>query len=177
MEASHEQTILMWSAPLRPFKKRSFVLIRFFFAIALILSAIVFFVGDLITILPIWAILFLFYIFAITPPPIVENRVTALGIETGGGIVLRWNALSYYYFTERLGYTICVVVGHSPYNTHTYLVVDTSETRTALDRVLAEHLMRVSKPPKTFVDKAVSVFSSLVPEVSDATTANIQKTT
>jgi hypothetical protein len=79
-----DQTLMVWKAPLRPYKKRSTILLRFFLAVALLVSAIVFFFGDLVTIVPIWALLFLFYIFAITPPPIVDNRITVFGVETAG---------------------------------------------------------------------------------------------
>ena len=57
-----DQTLFVWKAPLRPYKKRSTTLLRFFLAVALLVSAVVFFFGDLVTILPIWALLFLFYI-------------------------------------------------------------------------------------------------------------------
>jgi len=167
MENEHDQTLLSWSAPLRPFKKRSPVVIRFFLAVALLLSAIIFFFGDAVTILPIWAVLFLFYIFAITPPPQVENRVTMFGVETSGGIMLRWDALSHYYFIDRFGYTVCVLVTHGPYFAHTYLVVSDEQTKTQLNSVLSKHLMFMAKPPITLTDKLIGLFSKIVPDVED----------
>lgn len=169
MDTEHDQTLLSWNAPLRPFKKRSTVVMRFFLAIALLLSAVIFFFGDAVTILPIWAVLFLFYIFAITPPPLVENRVTTFGVETSGGIMLRWDALSHYYFTERFGYVVCVLVTHGPYFAHTYLVVPDDQTKSQLSVILSKHLMFMTKPPVTLTDRLIGLFSKIVPDNEEKT--------
>lgn len=158
-----DQTLFVWKAPLRPYKKRSTTLLRFFLAVALLVSAVVFFFGDLVTILPIWALLFLFYIFAITPPPIVDNRITVFGVETAG-VMLRWDILSHYYFDERLGHQILVLVTHGPYYAHSYLVLPNTETKVAVNAILNQHLMLMTNPPKTITDKLVRFFSSLIPE-------------
>ncbi len=169
-ENEHDQTLLSWKAPLRPFKKRSPVVLRFFLAIALLISAVIFFFGDTVTILPVWALLFLFYIFAITPPPIVENKITKFGVETSAGIMMRWDMLSHYYFLDRFGYKVCVLVTHAPYNAHTYLVMPSDDTTSAqLGTVLSQHLMYVSKPPVTITDKLINLFSKIVPETEDKT--------
>lgn len=160
-----DQTLMVWKAPLRPYKKRSTILLRFFLAVALLVSAIVFFFGDLVTIVPIWALLFLFYIFAITPPPIVDNRITVFGVETAG-VMLRWDTLSHYYFDERLGYQVLVLVTHGPYYAHSYLVLPDNETKVSVNNVLNQHLMLMTNPPKTLTDKIIKFLSDLVPEES-----------
>jgi hypothetical protein len=144
---AQDQTVFVWKAPLRPYKKRSTILLRFFLAVALLVSAVVFFFGDLVTILPIWALLFLFYIFAITPPPIVDNRITVFGVETAG-VMLRWDVLSHYYFDERLGYQVLVLVTHGPYYAHSYLVLPDNETKSTVNAILNQHLMLMTNPPK-----------------------------
>ncbi|HNQ31488.1 MAG TPA: hypothetical protein PKG71_02095 [Candidatus Woesebacteria bacterium] len=158
-----DQTLFTWSAPLRPFKKRSTTLLRFFLAVALLISAVVFFFGDLVTVVPIWALLFLFYIFAITPPPIIENRITVFGVETAG-VMLRWDALSHYYFDERLGYRLVVLVTHGPYYAHSYLVMPDEDTRIKVSKILNQHLMCLTNPPKTFTDKIIRFLYGLIPE-------------
>lgn len=158
-----DQTLFTWSAPLRPFKKRSTTLLRFFLAVALLISAVVFFFGDLVTVVPVWALLFLFYIFAITPPPTIENRITVFGVETAG-VMLRWDALSHYYFDERLGYRLVVLVTHGPYYAHSYLVVPDEETRKKVSAILNQHLMCLTNPPKTFTDKIIRFLYGLIPE-------------
>lgn len=162
-QGHQDQTLYSWRAPLRPYKKRSVVLLRFFLALALLISAVVFFFGDMVTILPVWALLFLFYIFAVTPPPIIENRITTFGVESSG-VTLRWDALSHYYYMERLGFTILVLITHGPYFGHSYLVVTSEQMRKELDAILSKHLMVVSTPPPSFTDKLIKLFSNLVPE-------------
>ena len=166
---AQDQTVFVWKAPLRPYKKRSTILLRFFLAVALIVSAVGFFFGELVTILPIWALLFLFYLFAITPPPIVDNRITVFGVETAG-VMLRWDVLSHYYFDERLGYQVLVLVTHGPYYAHSYLVLPDAETKSTVNAILNQHLMLMTNPPKTVTDKIIRFFSTLIPEETVVTT-------
>src|SRR3989338_4341121 len=108
------QTVFAWKAPLRPYKKRSRLVLRFYLAVTLLLSLIVFFFGDKILLIPIWAVLFLFYVLTITPPPEVENKISKFGLETAG-VTLRWEALSHFYFTKRFNFDILTIVSHGPY--------------------------------------------------------------
>jgi len=162
-QTQQDQTLYSWKAPLRPFRRRSTTLLRFFLALALLISAIVFFFGDLVTIIPVWALLFLFYVFAITPPPIVESHITRFGVETMG-VSLRWDSLSHYYFIDRFGYQVLVLVTHGPYYAHSFLVIPNVETRNAINIILNQHLMYLKNPPFTFTDKIIKILSKLVPE-------------
>src|SRR3990167_788183 len=91
------QIQLAWRAPLRPFIKRSQRVMRFYLALTLLISLIIFFLGDRILLLPIWTLLFLFFVLTSTPPPEVDNKITQFSIETAGA-TLRWEALDYFYF-------------------------------------------------------------------------------
>jgi|GEM_PF-641589 len=157
------QIVYSWKAPLRAYKKRSKSVLRFYIAVALLLTAIIFFLGDRILIIPIWSILFLFYVLTVTPPPEIENRITKFGIETAG-ITLRWEALSHFYFHNRFGFTILTIVSHPPYNMHAYLVVPTDAIKTDLIKILAEHVVYQEKPGLTFTDRMIKILSSLVPD-------------
>lgn len=157
------QVLYSWKAPLRAYKKRSKNVLRFYLAVALLLTAIVFFLGDKILIIPIWSILFLFYVLTITPPPEVENRITKFGIETAG-ITLRWEALSHFYFNNRFGFTILTIVTHPPYNMHAYLVVPTDIVKKDTMRILAEHIVFLEKPTLTFTDRMIVALSHLIPD-------------
>jgi len=157
------QVLFSWKAPLRAYKKRSKNVLRFYLAVALLLTAIIFFLGVRILIVPIWAILFLFYVLTITPPPEVENRISKFGIETAG-ITMRWEALSHFYFTERFGFIILTIVTHPPYNLHAYLIVPDKSIKKNLINILAEHIVYMEKPKLTFVDRLIKAFSYLVPD-------------
>lgn len=157
------QVLITWHAPLRPYKKRKKQIIRFYLAVALLSSLIVFFFGDRILLIPIWAILFLFYVLTITPPPDVENRVTVFGIESAG-ITARWETLSFFYFTKRFGFIVLTVVSHAPYFYHVYLVLPNEEIKTQLIQILSQHLIYQEKPVRRFIDKLVDWLSTLMPD-------------
>ncbi len=157
------QVIFSWKAPLRPYKKRSRLILRFYLAVALLLSLIVFFFGDRILLIPIWALLFLFYVLTITPPPEVENKITKFGIETAG-VTLRWESLSHYYFTMRFGFHVLTIVGHAPYYYHVYMVVPNEEIKKSLMIILSEHLVYQEKPQRSLTDKMVDWLSKLIPD-------------
>ncbi len=157
------QLLYRWKAPLRPYKKKSKIILRFYLAVALLLSAIFFFFGDRILLIPIWALVFLFYVLTITPPPDVENRVTAFGIEAAG-VTLRWDALSHFYFGKRFGFITLTIVSRAPYFYHAYMVVPDEEAKKRLISILSLHLMYQEKPEKTLSDKMLDFLSRVLPD-------------
>lgn len=162
------QVIMSWKAPLRPYKKRSRLVLRFYLAVTLLLSLIVFFFGDRILLVPLWALLFLFYTLTITPPPEVENKITRFGVEVAG-VTLRWESLSYFYFSKRFEHDMVTIVSQPPYYYHIYAVIPDSEIKKQLTFLLSEHLLFKEKPEKTITDTFIDWFSGLVPD-DDGTT-------
>lgn len=173
-EALNPQVVYSWKAPLRAYKKRSKKVLRFYIAVALLLTAIIFFLGDRILIIPIWSILFLFYVLTITPPPQVENKITKFGIETAG-ITLRWEVLSHFYFTYRFGFTILTIVTHAPYNFHSYMVIPSDTIKRQVMRILAEHIVYQDKPSLTFTDRMIHWLSYLIPDDDEETPGSPHK--
>ncbi len=161
------QTIYNWKAPLRPYKKRSGMILRFYLAVALLLSAIFFFFGDRILLIPVWSLVFLFYVLTITPPPEVENKITTFGVEAAG-VTLRWEALSHFYFGKRFGFNTLTIVSRAPYHYHAYMVVPDNDAKDKLKSVLSLHLMYQSKPEKTLSDKMLDFLSLLIPDEEEA---------
>src|SRR3989338_335231 len=157
------QLIFSWKAPLRPYKKRAALVLRFYLAVALLLSLIVFFFCDKILLLPLWAVLFLFYVLTITPPPEVENKITKFGIETAD-VTLRWETLSHFYFTKRFGFYILTLMGHAPYFYHAYIVVPHEEIKKNLILILSQHLVFKEKPRLSLTDRMVDWLTKLIPD-------------
>ena len=169
------QVVFSWRAPLRPYKKQAGLILRFYLAVAFLLSAIMFFFGDKILLIPIWALVFLFYVLTITPPPEVENKITTFGIDAAG-VTLRWEILSHFYFGKRFGFYTLTVVGQAPYFYHAYLVVPNENVKNKLIQILSNHLIYQEKPQKNITDKAVDFLSNLVPdEKEEGTEAVLQK--
>lgn len=167
------QVLLAWKAPLRAYKRRGNNVIRFFFAVAFLLSIIVIFFGDRILLIPIGAVLFLFCVLTVTPPPEVENRVTLFGIETAG-ITLRWDVLSHFYFTKRFGFDVLTTVTHGPYYLHTYMVIPNQEVKNRVTTTLAQHIIYKDKPERTITDRLLDVFNALVPDDEDVATTKTE---
>lgn len=166
--SKNPQVIFSWKAPLRAYKRKSNGVLRFYIALALLLSLIVFFFGDKILVLPIWATMFLVYVLTITPPPITENYITRFGIETAGN-TYRWESLSHFYFIKKFDYHVAVLVGKPPASSYSYLVIQDDKTKDKLFHVLAEHILFVEKPQKTFTDKMSEWLTKLMPDDDEAT--------
>jgi hypothetical protein len=161
------QLMFSWKAPLRPYKKRSALIVRFYFAVALLLSLIMFFFGDKILLIPIWALVFIFYVLTVTPPPDVENKITTFGVDAAG-VTLRWEVLSHFYFGKRFGFYTLTIVSQSPYFYHLYLVVPTEEMKKKLITILSTHLLYQEVPQKTITDKMLDGISLLIPDEEEA---------
>jgi len=157
------QIIYSWKAPLRPYKKRSRLVLRFYVALSLLLSLIIFFFGDKILLLPIWSVLFLFYTLTITPPPEVENKITTFGIESAG-VIASWENLSHFYFGQRFGFDTLTIVSQPPFFYHFYLVIPNNEVKEKVFSILTQHLIYQEKPKKTLTDKIADFLVSLLPE-------------
>ncbi len=161
-EKKNPQVIYSWKAPLRPYIKRSRRVIRFYLALTLLISLIVFFFGDKILLLPLWTLLFIFYVFTVTPPTEVTHRINQFGVETTGA-TLRWEALDHFYFFKRFGYDVLVLVTHPPYPYYSYLVVPNNEAKNKVFPLLSEHIIYQEEPRNTFTDKIIDWFTKLIP--------------
>jgi hypothetical protein len=157
------QVVYQWRAPLRPYKRRSALILRFYLTVAFLLSIIMFFFGDKILIIPIWALVFLFYVLTITPPPEVDNKITTFGIETAG-VTARFETLSHFYFGKRFGFYTLTVVSQPPYFYHLYVVIPDEEVKNNLIKILSNHLIYQEKPQKTLTDRMLDFLSSLMPD-------------
>jgi hypothetical protein len=160
------QLVYSWKAPLRAYKRRSASILRFYVALAFLLSLIVFFFGDRVLLIPILTLLFLFYVLTITPPPEVENIITTFGIETAG-ISVRWEFLSHFYYTKKFHLDVLTLVSNAPYYYHVFLIVPDEKIKTQINSILSKHVMYVEQPHRNFTDKIVEWLSNLMPDEED----------
>ncbi len=161
--AGNPQILYSWRAPLRPYIKRSKKIIRFYLALALLLSLIIAFFGDFVLLIPIWTLLFIFYVFTVTPPTEITNKITKFGVETAG-TNLRYDVLDLYFFMKRFHYEILTLVTHPPYEYHAYLVIPNEEVKNRVKELLSKRIIYQEEPRKTFTDKTIDWFSKLVPQ-------------
>lgn len=166
VQPGNPQYLFSWKAPLRAYKRRSDSILRFYVALALLLSLIVFFFGDQVLLVPILTLLFLFYVLTITPPPEIDNIITTFGIETAG-INVRWEFLSHFYYTQKFHFNVLTLVSNAPYYYHVLLIVPDEKIKMQINSILSRHVMYVEKPQRNFTDKVVDWLSNLIPEDED----------
>lgn len=159
---NNPQVIYSWSAPYRPYKKKSNGVLHFYIALALLLCVIVILFGDWILTLPIVAAVFLFYALTITPPGNGEFKITQFGIESSG-ITYQWGSLSSFYILQKFDYFVVVVVGTIPFINRLHLVCPNKATVEKVVDILADHIVFVEKPQLTISDKIGQMFSYLLP--------------
>ncbi len=164
-DTRNPQVVFAWKSPLRPYMNRSPQIIRFYLAVALLLSLILFFFGDRILLIPLWTLLFLFYVFTVTPPQEVEHKINQFGVTTAQN-TYRWEILDHFYFDKRFGFDILVLVTHGPWTDYIYIVIPTEEIKDKVTVFLSEHIIYQEEPKKNFTDKTITWFLKFVPDES-----------
>jgi hypothetical protein len=102
-----ERELLTWIAPARPFKRRDRQFYTTIFAIAGIISLILFLAEGIMPVILIVALVFLYYILSTVPPENVEYKITSKGVKIAGKLT-EWQAMSRFWFGERSGSEILI---------------------------------------------------------------------
>lgn len=161
--ADNPQIVYSWDAPVRAYKRKPAGVIRFYIAVALLLSLLVVFFKEYILVIPIWSVLFLAYVLTITPPHITRHDITKFGIRTNGKTYL-WEELSHFYFIRKFDYAILVLFDRNLYHAPSYLVLPDKATHAKVFEILSNHIIYVEKPQKTLTDRMAEWLTTLMPE-------------
>lgn len=160
---TNPQVIFSWEAPMRAYKKRSAGVLRFYAAVAVLLSIIAIFFREYVLIIPIWSVLFLIYVLTITPPPSIRNVFSKFGIETAGALY-KWENLAQFYFIKKFDYNILVITIDSEEAPPLYLVLPDGNTKRKVFEILTDKLLYVEHPDMTMTDKFATWLTTLMPE-------------
>lgn len=160
---TNPQILYSWVAPLRAYKKKPIGVLRFYFAVAILLTIIVVFLREYMLTIPIWSTIFLIYALTITPPHDAEHTVTKFGLHTGAQ-TYPWESLSHFYFIKKFDYHLLVVFTKQAYGHPLYLVIPNETVKHEILHLLAEHLVYQESPEKTFSDKLAEWLTTLMPE-------------
>ncbi len=163
---TNPQVIYTWDAPLRAYRKKSKGVMRFYIALALLLSILILLIGDRILVLPVWASLFIFYVLTVTPPPIINYTITRFGLMVGKDIY-QWEDLAFFYVTKKLDYYSIAVVTHRIYPSTLYFTVTSAEQKKRVIEILSEHLVFQEHSSTSGTDKILQFFSNLMPQEED----------
>ncbi len=154
-----EEDLVKWIAPSRPFKQRDRRFFMTVLTIALLISLILFFAGQVLPIAVVIAVAFLGYVLSVVPPEDVTYKITTYGIRIEDELYY-WNELGRFWFEEKYDDQLLKVeVARFP-NRLTIVLRDTREDdiRTILSEVLPEE-----KPKDTPIDKAANWLQEKIP--------------
>ncbi len=96
-----ERELLSWTAPARPFKKRDRQFFVTVFAIAGIISLVLFLAEGIMPVILIVALVFLYYVLSTVAPESIEYQLTTKGIKVAGKLTI-WQNLIRFWFGKRL---------------------------------------------------------------------------
>ena len=95
-----ERDLVVWTAPGRPFKRRDRQFYVTTFAIAGIVSLILFLAEGIMPVILIISLVFLYYVLSTVQPENIEYKITTKGVKIAGKIT-EWQSLNRYWFTKR----------------------------------------------------------------------------
>jgi len=102
-----ERDLITWTAPSRPFKRRDRQFYTTVFAIAGIISLILFLAEGIMPVILIVALIFLYYVLSTVPPENIEYKITSKGVKIAGKLT-EWQAMSRFCFGGRSGSEILI---------------------------------------------------------------------
>jgi len=154
------KTLLTWTAPERPFKKRGREYFTTVGAIVFLLAVILLFLKEWLLIAVMIALMFVAYIMATVEPRKVEHKITNQGIITGGK-KYRWEELGRFWFTEKWGGKILHT--ETLFGLPRQLLMLLGETKQEQIKKILSDYLPFEEPEKTWVDNASEWLSRRVP--------------
>ncbi|MBI4137391.1 hypothetical protein HY469_05000 [Candidatus Roizmanbacteria bacterium] len=151
--------LIMWEAPTRPFKKRDRTFFQTVIALAFLLIVISLFLREWLLIGSILAIVFLSYVLAAVPPPIISNKITTKGIWTGDTF-FKFSEIFQYWFEKQLENTVLVLL--TQFGTEVNIVIPTPKKK-EIDAVLRDRLVYREKPLRNAIEKIGDWLQKKVP--------------
>ena len=96
-----ERDLVIWKAAARPFKKRDRQYFVTIFAIAGIISLVIFLAEGIMPVVLIISLVFLYYILSTVPPEEVEYKITTKGIKIADKLI-GWQLMNKFWFGHRM---------------------------------------------------------------------------
>ncbi|MCR4263981.1 MAG: DUF5673 domain-containing protein [Candidatus Roizmanbacteria bacterium] len=156
--------LIAWEAPTRPFKKRDRTFFQTVIALAFLLVVISIFLREWLLIGSILAIVFLSYVLAAVPPPIISNKITTKGIWVGDTFY-KFPEILEYWFERQLENVVVVLL--TQFGTQVALVIP-AHKKEEIDAILRDKLVFHEKPLKNFIEKMGDWLKRSVPLEEDA---------
>jgi hypothetical protein len=154
-----ERDLVVWTAPARPFKRRGRQFYVTAFAIAGIVSLVLFLAEGIMPVILIISLVFLYYVLSTVQPEEIEYKITTKGIKIAGKLT-EWQYLNRYWFTDRFDNELMIA--------DTVLLpgriefVINPEVKERLKKEVSAYIPYEEVPPGT-LDKVTNWFAAKLP--------------
>ena len=154
-----ERDLVTWTAPARPFQRRDRQFYVTTFAIAGIVSLILFLAEGIMPVILIISLVFLYYVLSTVQPESTEYKVTTKGIKIANKLT-EWGYLNRYWFAKRFDNEL-MIVDTVLLPGRMELVIDPS-VKESLKREVSAYVPYEEVPP-TSLDKVTNWFAQKLP--------------
>lgn len=157
-----EEILVEWDAPARPFKKRQRQFFSTIIIIAILVSLILFFAGQILPVAVVISVVFLVYVTAVIPPQIVHYKLTNYGIYVEKE-AFSWLGMGRFWFDEKAGQKVLEIELYGFPGRLTFVLLEGQTPRAEdLERVLSEVLIK-EKPSPTTYEKISNYLKEKIP--------------
>jgi hypothetical protein len=157
-----EETLVQWDAPARPFKKRNRQFFSTIIIIAILISLILFFAGQVLPVAVVVSMVFLVYVTAVIPPQNVHYKLTNYGIYIEKE-AFSWVYMGRFWFDDKLKQRVLEIELHKFPGRLTLVLIEGQTPREKdLENVLLEVLIK-EKPELTTYEKIAAWLKDKIP--------------
>lgn len=157
-----EETLVEWDAPARPFKKRKRQFFSTIIIIAILVSLILFFAGQVLPVAVVISVVFLVYVTAVIPPQNIHYKLTNYGIYVEKE-AFSWVTMGRFWFDDKSSQRVLEIELYRFPGRLTLVLIDGQTPREKdLENVLSEVLIK-EKPPLTSYEKMAEWLKDKVP--------------
>jgi len=154
------QSLLKWTAPERPFKKRDKEFFTTVAAIAVLLAIIFLFIKEWMAIGVIASLVFVGYVLATVEPEKTEHEITTRGVVTGGRLY-KWEELRGFWFSEKWKSQLLNIDTNIRFPGRLMMLLSTAK-QTEIKKIL-EKYVQFEEPEETFMDRSAKWLQEKVP--------------
>jgi len=154
-----ERVLVTWTAPARPFKRRDRQFYVTTFAIAGIVSLILFLAEGIMPVILIISLVFLYYVLSTVQPEEIEYKITTKGVKIAAKLT-EWQLLNRYWFTKRFDNEL-MIIDTVMLPGRIEFVINT-EIKEKLKKEISAYIPYEEVPP-TGIDKITNWFAAKLP--------------
>jgi hypothetical protein len=157
-----EETLVEWIAPARPFKKRNRQFFSTIIIIAILVSLILFFAGQILPVAVVISIVFLVYVTAVIPPQNLKYKLTNYGIYIEKE-AFSWFSMGRFWFDDKVDQRVLEIELNRFPGRLTFVLIEGQTPReNDLENVLSEILIK-EKPELTTYEKVAAWLKDKIP--------------